>query len=345
MRNWLTFFTRRRNSGGKDSRSVLVLLLLLVVFCAVMSMCLGAVQVSFRDILTILTGRQNGTKAAHILLLARLPRTCGCLLAGMALAVSGAIIQSVLNNPLAAPNVIGVNSGAGLMVILFSALAPANVALVPAAAFAGALLGVMLVLFIGEKTGASRITLVLSGVAVSNIFSAGIDAVITFVPDVLNGYSDFRIGGFANLSMNRIIPAFWLIVVALLVVLSLSHELDILNLGADTAQSLGLPAKKLRLLFLILAAALAGAAVSFSGLLGFVGLIIPHIMRKVVGEENHILIPSCALGGAALVTICDLLARIVVAPYELPVGIVLSLLGGPFFLWLLLRQRGGRVHD
>ena len=145
--------------------------------------------------------------------------------------------------------------------------------------------------------------------------------------------------------MSRIVPAFWLILIALLLVLSLSHELDILNLGADTAQSLGLPARKLRLLFLVLAAALAGAAVSFSGLLGFVGLIIPHIMRKLVGEENHVLIPACALGGAALVTICDLLARIVVAPYELPVGIVLSLLGGPFFLWLLLRQRGGRTHD
>lgn len=345
MRNWRISFTRKQNNDERSHRGVLILLLVLVLLSAVMSMCFGAVRVSPGDILKILFGHQSGTKAAHILLLARLPRTCGCLLAGMALAVSGAIIQSVLNNPLAAPNVIGVNSGAGLMVILFSALAPANVALIPIAAFGGALLGVMLVLFIGEKTGASRITLVLSGVAVSNIFSAGIDAVITFVPDALNGYSDFRIGGFANLSMSRIIPAFWLIVLALLVVLSLSHELDILNLGADTAQSLGLPAKKLRLLFLILAAALAGAAVSFSGLLGFVGLIIPHIMRKLVGEENHILIPACALGGAALVTACDLLARVVVAPYELPVGIVLSLLGGPFFLWLLLRQRGGRVHD
>lgn len=347
MKNSPIFSTRKRSDSnhGPDSRGLLLMLLALVFVSAVMSMCLGAVRVSFRDILTILAGRQSGTAAAHILLLARLPRTCGCLLAGMALAVSGAIIQSVLNNPLAAPNVIGVNSGAGLMVILFSAIAPASISLVPFAAFAGALLGVMLVLVIGEKTGASRITLVLSGVAVSNIFSAGIDAVITFVPDALNGYSDFRIGGFANLSMSRIVPAFWLILIALILVLSLSHELDILNLGADTAQSLGLPARKLRLLFLVLAAALAGAAVSFSGLLGFVGLIIPHIMRKLVGEENHILIPACALGGAALVTICDLLARIVVAPYELPVGIVLSLLGGPFFLWLLLRQRGGRTHD
>ncbi len=347
MRNWLTSFIRKVNKGGyeRDKGQILMFLLALVILSAVLSMCLGAVKVSVTDIFTILTGRQSGTSASHIVLFSRLPRTFGCLLAGMALAVSGAIIQSVLNNPLAAPNVIGVNSGAGLMVILFSAFAPTNIAFVPVAAFAGALLGVLLVLFIGEKTGASRITLVLSGVAVSNIFSAGIDSVITFVPDALNGYSDFRIGGFANLSMSRIWPAFWLILISLLVVLSLAHELDILNLGADTAQSLGLPARKLRLVFLILAAALAGAAVSFSGLLGFVGLIIPHIMRKVAGEENHILIPSCALGGAALVTLCDLLARIVVAPYELPVGIVLSLLGGPFFLWLLLRQRGGRTHD
>jgi len=307
-------------------------------------MCLGAASLSPGEIVSVLLGEETGT-AARIVRYARLPRTCGCLLAGAALAVAGAVIQSVLGNPLAAPNIIGVSSGAGLAVALFGALAPTKAAATPIAAFAGALLGVLLVLFIAEKTGASKLTLVLAGVAVSGVFSAGIDAVVTFVPDALAGYSDFRIGGLSNLSMRRVIPAFWVILIAMILIFSLAGELDVLLLGTDTAQSLGLRAKPLRLILLTLAAALAGAAVSFSGLIGFVGLIVPHIMRRLIGEDSRPLLAGCALGGAATLTLCDLLARLLFAPYELPVGIVLSLAGGPFFIWLLLRQRGGRIHD
>lgn len=314
----------------------------LVLLSALLSMCLGAAAVSPRDILPALLGESQDT-AAQIVRYARLPRTCGCLLAGSALAVSGAVIQSVLGNPLAAPNIIGVSSGAGLGAALCGALAPASTAAVPAAAFAGALAAVLLVLFIAERTGASKLTLVLAGVAVSGMFSAATDAVVTFVPDALTGYSDFRIGGLDNLSMTRIIPAFWVVLAALVLALSLAGELDVLMLGADTAQSLGLRTKPLRLALLALAAALAGAAVSFSGLIGFVGLIVPHIMRRLIGEDSLPLLAGCALGGAACLTVCDLLARLLFAPYELPVGIVLSLVGGPFFIWLLLRQRGGRT--
>lgn len=322
--------------------SVFLVLVMLTALAALMSITFGAVAVTPEEVWGALTGQLRGTAAARIILYSRLPRTCGCLLAGMALAVSGTIIQSVLANPLAAPNIIGVNSGAGLMVALSCALFPSMAAMVPLMAFLGALAGVLLVLLIAERTGASRITLVLAGVAVSSMFSAGIDAVVTFVPEALNGYSDFRIGGFFNLTMAKVQPAFWVILVGMAAALSLANEMDILMLGADAAQSLGLPAKKFRLLLLAVAAALAGAAVSFSGLLGFVGLIVPHMMRRLVGEESLPLIAASALGGAALVTLCDLISRVLFAPYELPVGIVLSLAGGPFFIWLLLRQRGGR---
>ena len=196
-------------------------------------------------------------------------------------------------------------------------------------------------LFIAERAGAARITLVLAGVALSSMFSAGIDGVLTFFPDALNGYTDFRIGGVRNLSMARLVPAFWVILPALLAALSLSNELDLLLLGRETAQSLGLPARRLRLVLLMLAAALAGAAVSFAGLLGFVGLLAPHIMRRLLGEDSFFLLAASALGGALLLTACDLAARLLFAPYEVPLGVVLSLTGGPFFIWLLLRQRRG----
>lgn len=328
------------------TESVLPLLGVLAALAALLSLCLGAAPLPPGEVLAALLGRSGGP-AASIVLYARLPRTCGCLLAGAALAASGTMIQGVLGNPLAAPNVIGVNAGAGLCTALCAALWPARTAAVPFAAFLGALGGVLLVLFIAERTGASKMTLVLAGVAVSGMFSAGIDAVLTFFPDALNGYTDFRVGGAANLSMSRVAPAFWVILAALALALSLAGELDVLLLGEETARSLGLPARRLRLVLLALAAALAGAAVSFAGLLGFVGLVAPHMVRRLVGEDSSArLLAASALGGAALLTLCDILARTLFAPYELPVGVVLSLLGGPFFLWLLLRQRrrGGPGH-
>jgi len=327
---------------GKKPNRILAALALLTLLLALLSLCLGPVALTPGEVLGALLGREGGT-AGEIVRYARLPRTCGCLLAGAALAVSGAVIQGVLNNPLAAPNVIGVNAGAGLAAAICCALAPTAAALIPLAAFLGALGGVLLVLFIAERTGAARITLVLAGVAVSSMFSAGIDAVVTFVPDALNGYSDFRIGGLRGLSMARLVPALWVILAALALVGLLSGELDILRLGRETAQSLGLNVKCIRLTLLAAAAALAGAAVSFAGLLGFVGLMVPHILRRLVGEESLPLLAGSALGGAALLTGCDLLSRLLFAPYELPVGIVLALAGGPFFLHLLLRQRGGRT--
>jgi iron complex transport system permease protein len=265
------------------------------------------------------------------------------MLAGAALGVSGMIIQTVLNNPLASPNVIGVNSGAGLAVAIVCAIAPSMQKYTPAVAFVGALISVFFVMFLSQSMAASKLTVVLAGVAISSLFSSGIDAVVTFVPEAINGVTDFRIGGFDGVTMVQLKPAAWIIILSLVVLMSLSRQLDVLSLGSDTAKSLGLAVAPMRAVFLVLAAALAGAAVSFSGLLGFIGLIVPHAMRRLVGEESGSLLISTILGGAVFVTLCDLVARVIAAPFVIPVGIVLSFAGAPFFLWLLFRQRGGRT--
>lgn len=340
MNNWRTFCTRLR----KHPAATGLFLALLTLVLAVLSLCVGAVEVTPAEVVRALLTNDPADVSARVVLYSRLPRTCGSLLAGAALAVSGVIIQTVLANPLAAPHIIGVNAGAGLAVTISCALAPMT-AMRPLAAFAGAMVGVLLVLLFAETTGASRITLVLAGVAISSIFSALIDAVTTIYPDALIGYTDFRMGGLAGVTMARLAPAAVLIGISLLAVFGLTGLLDVLALGPETAQSLGLSVRPTRLLFLTLAAALSGAAVSFCGLVGFVGLLVPHAVRAVVGEESRPLVVCSALGGAALMTLCDLVARTVAAPFELPVGTVLSVVGGPFFLWLLVRQRGGRTHD
>lgn len=314
-----------------------------MALAALASVCLGPVPLSPGEVLSALAGKQEGTLAGQIVRYARLPRTLGCLLAGSALAVAGCVIQGVLDNPLAAPNIVGVNAGAGLGVTLLSALAPSLVTAAPLAAFLGAMAGVLLVLALSQRTGASRLTVVLAGVAVSSICSAAIDALVTLDPDALMGYTDFRIGGLHSANMARVLPAAWVILPALLLVLVLAPRLDLLRLGGDVAQSLGVRVKPLRLVLLTLAAALAGAAVSFAGLLGFLGLLVPHMARRLMGEESLPLLTACALGGAGFLTVCDLLSRLLFAPAELPAGILLSLIGGPFFLWLLLKRKGGEA--
>ena len=317
-----------------------------LLFCAAaasLSLVLGAVRLSPAQLWQALAGGPKNT-AGYIFWYARLPRTLACLLSGAALAVSGAVIQAVLSNKLASPGIIGVNAGAGLAVTVCCALGLLSGWTIALSAFGGAMISVLLVVFTAEKTGASRTTVILGGVAVNSFLGALSEALTSLVPDagVLSG--DFRVGGFSSVVPVRLMPAGILICAALIIILTLHNDLDVLALGEETARSLGMPVRKMRTLFLILSAMLAGASVSFAGLLGFVGLIVPHAVRSLVGSESRKMLPLCAIGGAGFVTACDLAARLVFIPYELPVGILMSVLGGPFFLCLLAKRKGGRAH-
>lgn len=325
------------NSSGKYRRALCALGALLM-FSALFSLCAGASGLS-----PIAALHDPTSPALVILRHVRLPRMIAAMLSGAALAASGAIIQGVLHNPLAGPSIIGVNAGAGFMTLLASWLLPGTAQLLPAAAFAGAMGASMLILALVQRTRASRLTVVLAGVAVSAILSAGSDLITTIAPEVSLGMTAFRVGGFGSVSASRVYGAAWYILPGLAAALQLSHDLDVLALGDDIAQSVGLRVKRTRIWLLLLSSLLAGAAVSFSGLIGFLGLMVPHVIRRFIGGEYRKILPLSMLGGAALMLVCDTAARTLFAPYELPVGILLSLIGGPFFLLLLLRQRkGGR---
>jgi len=312
----------------------------LFLAAALLSICLGSVNLTLPQLWQAL---QTGPESAegYIFWYSRLPRTAACLLSGAALATAGAVIQSVLHNKLASPSIIGVNAGAGLAVTVCCALGFLSGWAMAGAAFLGAVAAMLLVVMISRKTGASRTTVILAGVAVNAILNALCDALAAVVPEVAMMSADFRVGGFAAVSHARILPAGVLILLSLGAVLAMSNELEIVSLGDDTAKSLGLSVERMRTVFLVLAALLAGAAVSFAGLLGFVGLIVPHGVRKLSGSANRALLPLCTLVGGAFVTLCDVAGRVLFAPYELPVGILMSLIGGPFFLGLLLKHRGG----
>ena len=210
--------------------------------------------------------------------------------------------------------------------------------------FVGAFAAVMVVSLGAKRWGASRGTVILIGVAMNSLLGACSDAVTTLVPEIAISRSDFKIGDFSAVTYPKLIPAAAVILVSVLLLHSLANELDLLELGDDGAKSLGMNTTLMRTLFLLLAAALSGAAVSVAGLLSFVGLLVPHAVRRIAANDARHLILLCALFGAGFVTFCDTLSRWLFAPYELPVGIMMAFLGAPFFLFILLKGKGGHRH-
>lgn len=320
---------------------------LLLILSAVLGILLGSTRLDAGRLFAALTQGRLDSPEVRILLYVRLPRVWGAVLCGGALAVSGAVIQGVLNNRLASPSIIGVNAGAGLAVTVCSALGIVGGWRLSLLAFLGAFAAVMPISLGAKKWGASKGTVILMGVAMNSLLGAVSDTVRTLDPDVSILTNDFRVGDFSSVTYTGLIPATAVILVALLVLLTLSTRLDVLTLGDDTARGLGLSTDGVRVALLLLSAMLAGAAVSVCGLLSFVGLLVPHAVRRgagiQAGQARH-LIPLCALFGGGFVALCDTLSRVIFAPYEIPVGIIMAFMGAPFFVFILIKGKGGQDH-
>jgi iron complex transport system permease protein len=331
-------------TNAQKGRWMLLFTIFLTVISVLLGISLGSTRISPADFLQAVLSGSTTDSTYRIVMYSRLPGVLGALLAGSALSVSGAILQSVLQNPLASPNIIGVNSGAGLMVLLCSAFFPAMDALLPFAAFLGALATAMLIFALAMGPGVSRITLVLTGIAMSSILGAGMNCIMILYPDAYIGASTFLVGGLSGLTIQGLrFPAIY-ILVGLILAMLMRRDMNIIALGTDTAKALGMSVNRTRFLLIFTAAILAGAAVSFAGLIGFVGLVVPHAIRFLIGNDNRYLVPTSAFGGAAFVILCDLVSRMAFAPYVLPVGILLSFIGGPFFIYLIIRNRRDH-HD
>jgi len=319
---------------------LLGLLLLLTLAAAFLGIRFGSAALSLGQIFGGLLGTAPNSTAAQILWVVRLPHVAACLLAGMGLAVSGVLLQTATDNPLAGPNVIGVNAGAGFAMVLGLCLAPMAYRLLPLLAFAGAFGCTLLIVAVADRAGGSRVTIVLAGVAVSALLSAGISLVKLLYPELSVAYNYFSVGGVSGVTFRALaLPAVIIFASALLAAL-LAARLNLLCLGDALARSLGVRVRLLRMAALVLASASAAAAVSFAGLLGFVGLMVPHMARKLTaGTDVRRLLPVSALLGAATVTLADLLGRVLFAPSEVPAGIITAFIGAPFFFVLLLKRR------
>lgn len=310
-----------------------------------LGIALGSTQLSFSEIVDAFSEGFNSSAGSRIFAYSRLPRTLASMICGAALAVSGAVIQGVLANRLASPSIIGVNAGAGLAVTLCTALGIYGGWRLSLFSFLGAFAAVMLVSFGSRHWGASRGTVILIGVAMNSLLGAISDAITTLIPEVGVMSNDFKIGEFTAITYPKLIPAMVIVLFVIIVLRTLHNELDVLTLGEEHAQGLGLNISAMRTLFLLFAALLSGCAVSLAGLLSFVGLLVPHAIRRVAGSKSSNRIGLCAIYGGGFVCLCDTLARTLFAPYEIPVGIIMAYLGAPFFVFILVKGKGGHGRD
>ncbi len=316
---------------------------MLVVFAAaaligiVASVAQGAAVIPPSQVLSILWNPTAQT-ADQIVWNLRLPRALTGAMVGSNLAVAGAILQAVMRNPLADPHIIGISAGAGITGIVVLVLFPAMAYLMTPVAFLGAMAAAGAIYALAWKNGIKPVRIILAGVAVSAFLSAGISGILVFYSDRVHGALLWMVGGFSAASWNEaaVVAPYWC--AGLLLALIGAYYLNVLQLGDDMARALGLNIELARVLLTAVAALLAASSVSVAGLLGFVGLVVPHMVRLLVGTNYSYIIPGSALLGMAVVTLSDTLARVIFAPVELPAGLIMAFIGAPFFLFLLRKE-------
>lgn len=328
-------------------RSFLFLLTLLLLICMVGSLFIGAYQIDWGKLL----GRAEGQEATQFLLWhIRLPRVLLSGLIGAGLAIVGAAIQGMFRNPLADPTIIGVTSGAMLFAVLAIVLAGSVLAplakvlqhsLVALAAFAGGVITTYLVYFLSYRQGKVYVmTMLLAGIAIS-AFAAAISGLFIYMSDdqQLRDITFWSMGSLGGANWQQVQLAGPFILLAAYVLYRQARPLNALLLGEKEAAYLGVAVEKVKSRIILISSVVIGCCISMTGLIGFVGLIVPHFLRLIRGTDYRYLLPASALTGAVFLIVADAMARTIIAPAELPIGILTAIVGAPFFLWLLLRTQ------
>lgn len=328
----------RRRSRRRLLLAILLSALLIVV--SLYSIAYGAISIPLSDLLAVVVGQQESVYRTIIMDL-RLPRVLIGILVGACLAASGALLQGVMKNPLADPGIIGVSAGGGLAAMVTMVILPQFSYLLPVTAFIGAFITAIIIYFMAWEHGASPVKIVLAGVAVNALLGAVTNGIMVVFSDRVQAVLPWLSGGLNGRSWHHLEFMAPYALIGLVLCLFAIQPANLLLLGDDSARLLGQRVELQRFMLIMLAALLAGTAVSVAGLVGFVGLVVPHMIRLLIGEDYRFLLPYSMVGGGVLVVLADQIARSWFDPIELPVGILLAVIGAPFFLYLLKRK--GRV--
>lgn len=348
-------FSRSPAGDRSDvAKLVIVLLAILLGLAVLFSLATGASDASLFEVVADWAGLTSGALSEHdklIISQIRLPRTALGVLIGAALAVSGAVMQGLFRNPLADPGIVGVSAGAALgavsMIVLgggvlswFAALA--GIYALPLAAFVGGMITTSVLYGISTLKGQTSVaTMLLAGIALAAL-AAAITGILIFLADdmQLRELTFWSLGSLAGATWAKILSASVIIIPALAATPMLARGLNGLALGEAAASHMGIATQLLKNVAIVTVAAATGAAVAVSGGIGFVGIVVPHLLRLLIGPDHRYLLPACALLGGSMLLMADAVSRTIVAPAELPIGIVTAIVGAPFFLWILLRRRG-----
>ncbi|MCF7753989.1 iron ABC transporter permease [Paenibacillus xylanexedens] len=317
---------------------IIGLFMIFAILSVIISLAFGAVSVDVRSILSILLGNTDSDYYTIIWNI-RLPRTLVAVFVGINLALSGALLQGVMRNPMADPHIIGVSSGAGLFGTTMLLVFPTFSHLLVPVAFIGALTSALLIYLLAWDKGVSPMRIILAGVAASAFLNSGVSALYTFYSDRIQGAVSFMVGSLSAKSWGHVETIIPYSIIGLILALLSAQRMNVLLLGDPESRSLGLNTEGYRLWFIAISALLAASAISIVGLLGFVGLIVPHAARILVGNDYRILLPASALLGVTVLCLSDTIGRVAFAPIELPVGIIMGVIGAPFFLYLLRKKR------
>jgi len=332
----------------------LLFLVLLIFIAATVSLLTGPSDIGFKDLMKVFSGNEEGV-AAQVLFHLRLPRILAALLSGLALSVAGTVMQSILRNPLGSPFTLGISNaaafGAAFAVILlgagsmqsggFDSVLINNPYLITLSAFIWSLAACFLILLVARVRGATPENMILAGIIASSLFMA-LTTGLQYVADdielaaiVFWTFGDLSKGGWNELAIQGVI-----LVPVLIYFFRNSWNFNALDLGDETAQSMGVNIFRLRMRSMVLASLATASVVSFYGIIAFVGLVVPHIVRRLIGSDERYLLPGAALTGAAFMLVCDILARTIISPLVLPVGILTSIVGAPLFIFLLVKGIG-----
>jgi len=320
--------------------------LLACIIVAGVSLGFGTYPISFFEayetIWNHLTGNIVDQVADIVVVRDRLPRICVGILAGSGLAVAGAAMQSILKNPLAEPYTTGVSSGAifgaSLSIVFGFNILSGDLALV-GNAFIFSLVPVAFILFISKLKNASPTTMIMAGIAVMYIFNAMTTVMRLWSdPDSLSALYNWEVGTLIYSAWDNLYIMLPATVIGIIVIWLLSKQLNVLATGDENARTLGVDADRLRIICMVVIAFMTAAIVSYVGLIGFVGLVAPHVVRMVIGADNRFLIPASISFGAALLLLADLIGKVIIAPATIQVGVIMAFLGGPMFIWLIVRK-------
>lgn len=327
----------------KDIYILFAILVVILIISIFLSISIGSVNIDLSEIFKIIFNGEK-TENYNIFMNIRMVRVLFAMVSGMCLAISGLLLQIVLRNPMADSGFLGISSGASFATTFVLLIIPIKSTYVPVISFIGGISAFLIILLLSYKRDSSPSNMILIGAALNAILRGGQSFLMTMYSDRLQGVITWQNGNLSGKTWNALFSYIMYVLPIILIIFAIKGKINVLNLSDESSLSLGVPVKKYRMFISSLAVFLAAVSVSYVGIIGFVGLLVPHIAKTLVGNNIKKTLPFSIILGSILLLIADLFSRTIASPIEIPIGTVMSIIGGPFFIYLISKSSKGKKY-